>query len=108
MTEQLITLETAEQALLRGFDWIRGLGKLDMMGQEILCSQSLLQKWLRDEHKIDINIDRGGKEGHYIVFIHRYGYIYEGDGPKLFSSYEEALEEGLKQALLLLEDSSGN
>lgn len=74
-------------------------------------TQSLLQKWLREVHKIDIQITivkAGYKE--YKVEIYKqpentnqytYFFIKEEDGLyiKYFQNYEDALEEGLLIAL---------
>jgi hypothetical protein len=61
-------------------------------------TQSLLQKWLREVHKIDIFIT----EGFHIVSKYKvytkpsWGYFEE------FDSYEGALEKGLQKALTLI------
>lgn len=51
-------------------------------------TQSLLQKWLREVHNIHVEV------------LHRQGSHCISD--KGFNTYEEALEKGLYQALLLL------
>jgi hypothetical protein len=50
MQEELITLETAKLAKEKGFDYFNGIYKTQR------STQSLLQKWLREIHKIDINL----------------------------------------------------
>lgn len=68
-------------------------------------SQSLLQKWLREEHEIHININT-----FYFEDLEKYGYevedIIHKDGWVVMSNtagtYEEALEKGLQQALKLI------
>jgi hypothetical protein len=69
-------------------------------------TQSLLQKWLRDEHKLvvlcdfedDVNSQWGVSVfGDYEV--HKKFNLFFGG---LYKTYEEALEEGLYQALLLI------
>lgn len=104
MTETLIKYDTAVLAKEKGFDWIMGLGQFDMMGNEVLCSQSLLQKWLRDVKKQDIEVLTAGRSGYYYCFVTqtRNGYIYEGREIKEFPSYEEALEAGLLESLKLV------
>jgi hypothetical protein len=63
-----------------------------------LPSQSLLHRWLREVHKIDIFIT----EGFHIVSKYKvytkpsWGYFEE------FDSYEGALEKGLQKALTLI------
>lgn len=63
-------------------------------------TQALAQKWLREKHNIDIIITSA---------ILGYGYLIYNRYPpkniannKVFQSYEEALEEGLKQGLMLI------
>lgn len=66
-------------------------------------TQSLLQKWLREVHKISIKID-----DYYTNSRVRFDYNVcelgsQEDNPVgIFETYEEALENGLYQALLLL------
>ena len=66
-------------------------------------TQSLLQKWLREVHKISIKID-----DYYTNSRVRFDYNVcelgsQEDNPVgVFETYEEALEIGLYQALLLL------
>lgn len=68
-------------------------------------SQSLLQKWLREKHSIDIEIypyfdldyDKQGYE--YII----YTLSKEYDEPhEIVNTYEKALETGLQEALTLI------
>jgi hypothetical protein len=119
MEEQLITFETAKLAKEKGFDWIKSdnkwyedNGNLDFSFQgyhentenKITApTQSLLQKWLREEHNIAVYnkplTDNSGRwsayvddmEGHHHITY----YIYE-------ATYEEALEKGLYEALKLI------
>ena len=126
MEEQLISFEMAKLAKAKGFD-IRMLniypmedffgdyktGELSFMLEESFDedfawekgyfayapTQSLLQKWLREEKDIFVLV-----EYHKIGFIHT---ILSEKGPsvvktKLFNTYEEALEAGLKKALELI------
>lgn len=75
MEEQLITFETAKLAKDKGFDWIISddkfydySGELDFTfqgydegvtenGRTPAPTQSLLQKWLREEHEIYIEVE---------------------------------------------------
>ena len=60
-------------------------------------TQSLLQKWLREEHKIHIQVN-------YLSLIKKYNTMIlktgiKGVHKKNFDTYEESLEEGLFKAL---------
>jgi len=112
MKEQLITFDTAKLAKEKGFDWIpefknvysvyncwgihsydskiKNLINLD--NKTLAPTQSLLQKWLRDVHKIDVWCERFSTEERWIyqcpkLNIGRINYYSD--------VYEEALEEGL-------------
>lgn len=65
-------------------------------------TQSLLHKWLREKHNLFIEIFLTS-EGNYtinsIVIIGESEYAVDF---KLFDEYEDALEEGLYEALLLI------
>lgn len=77
-------------------------------------TQSLLQKWLRDVHNIDIQITlvKAGYNEYKVEIYKRpentneytYFFIKEEDCVyiKYFHTYEEALEEGLQEALKLI------
>ena len=81
-----------------------------------MCSaptQSLLQKWLRDKHKLVLTIDYlfDSKDESYHVFTYSlYSMIQKARNAvkginvqsKLYHSYEEALEEGLTESLKLI------
>ena len=120
MEEQLISLETAKLAKEKGFNEIcdshfekdgetydsYGLPfkPNDKQEHEILYarpSQSLLQKWLREEHKIHIVIMPciiPSNEVKYYIFTGKLKW----DWAELFDTYEEALEVGLQEALKLV------
>lgn len=140
MKEQLISFETAKLAKERGFKWntLDSFYKLtfeetwkpnlrDRLGNFIdwntesygvsknitsRPTQSLLQKWLREVHNIDIQILRN-KPGYseYKVEIYKINnsnqYIYllikDEEFIKWFYTYEEALEVALQEALKLIE-----
>jgi hypothetical protein len=72
-------------------------------------TQSLLQKWLREEHKISIIIDDCFIKHDFIdetklVFDYTLSSLGKQNYKfsKTFNSYEEALESGLKKALKML------
>lgn len=64
--------------------------------------QAELQEWLRNEYKIQITIDSVSFDDilyKYIVWDLKYN---EMNSEYIFPTYEEALEEGLVQALKLI------
>ncbi len=66
---------------------------------------SLLQKWLRDIHNIDVWAQpfvhkQSLPDESYSYFLYKDG-VYIDDGTD-FLNFEEALEEGLKEALKLI------
>ena len=132
MEEQLISYETAKLAKEKGFDekvyreydksgYLRCTSKSAdvVLGpyDELLKSteypaptQSLLAKWLREVHNIHITLFPEDKDDKTKIWISKlytlnYGedsevsYLKQG-GTKI--TYEEALEAGLYQALLLI------
>lgn len=72
-------------------------------------SQSLLQRWLREEHNIIVMIlpykDFAADVNDSIMYM---PIIYSVKDYKKFKTYEEALEEGLYQALNLIERDGVN
>ena len=83
----------------------------DVMGHELIDAPTMweAQKWLREEKKIDVLIEIECKDVHlsskyysiYISYMSRFrrefSYI-----SKNFDSYEEALSEGIKEAVKIL------
>ena len=114
MEDQLITFETAKLAVYKELKndnqpivWYDDKGNLTygIYDQDYLInkldnpyytalSQSLLQKWLREAHKIEIFVKKGYTYEWYIHNTHL--------GDNIYTSYEEALEKGLQEALLLI------
>ena len=113
MKEQLISFETAKLAKEKGVKLdINGLywedGSYDS-GENALVyeefqdvmsapTQSLLQKWLREVHNIDVNVlpyNKTKKE--YEVYVDLAVTTWSG-----YKTYEEALEVGLQEALKLI------
>lgn len=128
MEEQLISLKTAKLAKEKGFVQHKGVFKMykDEDGHlfqnvgpayDILnhCShapsQSLLQKWLREEHGIDVLPYNKFKRPNsaWAVNVNE-GYNTRLDflpstnrvGDEITGTYEEALEKGLQEALKLI------
>ena len=118
MKEQLISFETAKLAKEKGFDLFTEYG-YDKNGKEVnfpCCynnypvidhysapNQSLLQKWLREKYNIHIDI-------YFIVLLFRYRIYnmincecYKSSYKDEFDSYEQALEQGLQEALKLIQ-----
>ncbi len=124
MEEQKINFETAKLAKEKGFDWdvTEGFTK---DGAIFVCgkksgffskecrrpTQSLLQKWLRDVHKIEINIEPGWENSkkevvEYIPWVYyRVSEEHLPDEEAIYLKvYEEALEIALVEALELIKD----
>lgn len=114
MKEELISYQTAKLANLKGFDpnvklkknthysdLTESLDSLGVGGAVVVhhyyaATQSLLQKWLREVHKINVYClpteINDSKWYHNIASSFR---VYTGN-------YEEALEQGLQEALKLI------
>lgn len=72
-------------------------------------TQSLAQKWLREVHNIHIQIERDEDDWKYELYNKfKYGNKHIPNGFNNYPTYEEALEEGLKQALILIKDELNN
>lgn len=126
MKEELITFETAKLAKEVGFDWrVRGAfgDELDLRevcapidynteavfvdrGYVSAPTQSLLQRWLRDEKNICIEIEvyMCGSGFEYMFKVHDFNSFKEIDGDDLEESYEQALEAGLFKAMTILKE----
>lgn len=112
MEEQLISFETAKLAKEKGFDiHCRFYYDEEMLnvyenedfpynswgGSLFAPTQSLLQKWLREIHNIDIVLDHAVSTGWYYRV-----YFKNMNWSTPFKKYEEALEQGLLEALKLI------
>jgi hypothetical protein len=117
MKEQLITFETAKLAKEKGFqvpldlksNWYTRTGKLNSYTPKepyYACTQSLLQKWLREQSSLHIAINVGLPHNCPIMYysnVIKFGMHHKSKfKSKFFSTYEEALEEGLQEALKLI------
>lgn len=121
MKEQSITFETAKLAKEKGFkqrdievgfSYYKPDGeklKLREYGTEFIkyctpfCTQSLLQKWLRESHQISIKIDDFYTDSKLKFDYNICKLGSQEDNPKgLFETYEKALEEALFEALKLI------
>lgn len=123
--EQLISAETAKLAKDKGCDLelYKGNWEYESEGDTFVtnydprtdypeakevseCNQSLLQKWLRDEHDLHIEViwDVDG-ELYWVGSITTIGDTVSEDrftNTSRLGSFEEALEAGLLQALELI------
>jgi hypothetical protein len=124
MEEQLITFDTAKLSKEKGFenktphklrrDYYNHLGEINGDVKEYVKSyinkkstnnletidaptQSLLQKWLREEHDLFVCVDKSDdKANSYFLSTNCIGIYGE------YKTYEEALEKGLQEALKLI------
>ena len=119
MEEQLISFETAKLAKEKGFNEIpchyvydEGILKqsyqaFNRLNFELAPTQSLLQKWLRDKHNINVLFNTY-HVGEPIKGVSYGCYIIDNIKGRLSSNlahytiYEEALEKGLQEALKLI------
>jgi len=122
MEEQLIKFETAKLAKEKGFDiktlnvWAdfklvppkcREVSASELFQNEYYApTQSLLQKWLRDVHNIEVEpcrIDLKGSNNYDCnVEIWKKNNTYSTEYSVHGKTYEEALEKGLQEALKLI------
>ena len=104
MTDQLISFETSKLAHEKGFNLTVLAGSDTSM---LISTQSLLQKWLREIHMINVLVQEPTTR------LFRYRTVFGKIGRRLdistgtsytscYNVYEEALEAGLYQALLLI------
>lgn len=67
-------------------------------------TQSLAQKWLREKHSIHVELYRNASGWGWILTTTNTGStLLEINDDIFFGSHEEALEEGLKEGLKLIE-----
>jgi hypothetical protein len=116
MKEQLITFETAKLAKEKGFGLDKYLSIDDENPKNLSSNfnpreyqpwyfdltQSLLQKWLREVHNIQIEPLWRNDFGDYcykLIEIKKRKYSIEDIG---FKAYEQALEIGLQEGLKLI------
>jgi len=113
MTDQLISFKTAKLAKEKGFTWDSGMVEIDKrmfptLPNKIkkLPTQSLLQRWLREEHNIHVWVTYyypKGQTGLTKLFNMRHVYVLMfKNGRSKYKTYEEALERGLQEALKTL------
>ena len=109
MTEELVTLETAELLKEKGFSgrkYIIDVSTLPHCYKFLsVPPQSIAQKWLRETKNLHIEIPYmyGNYWTYDILTIPRHDLIGLSDRPIIrYNTYEEALEAGLQEALMLI------
>jgi len=111
--EQLISFKTAKMAKDNGFNWMHSDFYIDKKANGVftvlLCvPQGLLQRWLRDNHSIEMSIKPFFEtlpvpKRTYVcdaIEIERTGHVIKSHR---CDTYEDALEEGLQNGLKLIE-----
>lgn len=83
---------------------IMGKGEAVWFRYAPTTSQSLLQKWLREKHSIDVIVDKVNSTPSSRYYFNIYSENIEDEYDITeFDAYEEALEIGLEQALKLID-----
>lgn len=119
MKEELISFETAKLAKEKGFDE-KGCSHLYQLDEKLVAgnretyqnrthcitapTQSLLQKWLREEHNYFVAIYpiKDGWDGDVRSCNPKDNFHSSDTSFSTFKTYEEALEKGLYEALKLI------
>ena len=101
MTEQRVTLDTAKLAKEKGFDIdsCRCGGFPDCICTDKSPTQSLLQKWLREEKAIHIEIYCNASGWGWILTKLNGTSIKQLSDYKFLPDFDSALEIGLQEAL---------
>ena len=104
MKDKVITFETAKLAKDKGFDKItfeRKASNLELVELNNFPTQSLLQRWLREKHELNIDIGNFGIYWEVAIYTieENMEVIHESGG---YNTYEEALELGLQKGLKLI------
>jgi len=121
--EELVTFETAELAKQKGFnestiDWFEkringkweeeypqnhdfGYSSYNTKENTIARpTQAMLQKWLREEHKIFLNSITGHDLGtRFQIYYEEDRFTYDELYTDMYEKYELALEAGLKEGI---------
>ena len=73
-------------------------------GKIVAPTQSLLQKWLREKHKLHIEIllSENAPYDTYYSRVSEIGKYFTTAHDDFYGTYEEALEKGLQEALKLI------
>ncbi len=109
MTEELVTLETAELLKEKGFNerkYIMDVSTLLYCYRYLsVPPQSVTQKWIRETKNLHVEISYMYENywTYDILTIPRHDLIGLSDRPIIrYNTYEEALEAGLQEALKLI------
>lgn len=117
MKEQLIKFETAKLAKEKGFKagsytyydngavLVNSITRINnKMGLVSAPTQSLLQKWLREQYAIHIELipDEKDPKNLWHTIVYPLYCMKEPSNEGVFETYEEALEKGLIEALKLI------
>ena len=95
MEDKLITIDTLNMLLQKGFNYYH------------YPTQSIAQKWLRETKNLHIEISYSCDKYWYydILTIPNHDLIGLADRPFIrYNTYEEALENGIQEALKLVEE----
>ena len=123
LKEELVTFETAKLAKEKGiifndifpFNYSCYLYNGDLKNsdtykdsekiQSNIPTQSLLQKWLREEHKLCVSIECVNSDLTWDWSVRGVTkFLQEEYMPDINYSYEEALEKGLQEALKIIKN----
>ena len=106
--EEYVSFETAKLAKEKGFDGQSrfafgndGSEGLPFDKDILMPTQSLLARWLREKCGKNIYVVMGNSE-RYIVWIQDIHSLVKVKITNFFDTYEYAMEEGLQQALKLI------
>lgn len=117
MEDELVSFETAKLAKEKGFINYNCLLDKWLNLNNTRVTQSLLQKWLREVHNLNINLTSGmwhKEDKHYcfrcsVIYITKteYTIVKEclskiSEDFYVFRTFEKALEVGLQEALKLI------
>jgi len=72
------------------------------MNNIAVCTQSLLQKYLREVHNINVLVEVGWKDGKFIYGYSLWVGFKDNFYEEKYNTYEEALQEGLIRGLNLI------
>jgi len=97
------------------FKLSESLGFSEKLTSIHICDLSLLQRWLREVHNCHIYVEPCWKsekeslnqdsEPDYIPWV-IYTPVEEDEAPQYFSTYEEAMEFGLQEALIWIKEET--